>query len=74
MPPTLPILPTRTPPPFAPGDVVTLKSGGPKMTVIAVGKPSRRSRQMVVTCVWIGSHPEAAYEMGFPPIALVKAS
>jgi uncharacterized protein YodC (DUF2158 family) len=52
--------------PFAPGDVVVLKSGGQPMTAVAIEDDT-------VECIWMGEQGEYFREM-IPAIALVKAA
>jgi uncharacterized protein YodC (DUF2158 family) len=47
---------------FAPGDVVTLKSGGHSMTVVAVGEED-------IDCLWVGDDGEL-FRQSIPAIAL----
>jgi uncharacterized protein YodC (DUF2158 family) len=55
---------------FNVGDVVQLKSGGPKMTVIEVGR-SPITSEATIHCTWFaGARSERAV---FPPDALVSA-
>jgi uncharacterized protein YodC (DUF2158 family) len=64
----------ETPAEFAPGDVVQLKSGGPRMTVERVGKDARTEETMVF-CTWfetVGKHQECR-RAAFPPAVLAKA-
>jgi uncharacterized protein YodC (DUF2158 family) len=59
---------------FKPGDVVRLKSGGPRMTVEQVGKTQFGDDG--VWCVWFetsGSRQVAKRET-FPPVALEDAA
>src|SRR5438309_548618 len=59
---------------FAPGDVVQLKSGGPRMTVERVGKDSR-TQEDAVFCTWfetVGKRQECMHE-AFAPAVLAKA-
>jgi len=55
---------------FKPGDVVTLKSGGPKMTVAQVGNAAM-SGEPTVWCVWFDGVKKL--EETFPPDALKAA-
>lgn len=66
-PPMTPALPAAPPPAFQKGDVVTLRSGGPKMTVVAV------YAEGVAKCAWFRGPcgDELAAEM-FTMAALVK--
>jgi uncharacterized protein YodC (DUF2158 family) len=48
------------------GDVVRLKSGGPSMTVVALGG---RAEPGVVDCVWF-DRGDARQLAAFPPLAL----
>jgi uncharacterized protein YodC (DUF2158 family) len=54
---------------FKIGDVVQLKSGGPKMTVTSVGT-DHYSQEPVVSCVWFAENKESRGK--FPPDALRK--
>lgn len=55
---------------FNTGDVVQLKSGGPKMTVVKVD--DFESGSLIVVCSWfVGTKKETA---SFPPDALEKAT
>jgi uncharacterized protein YodC (DUF2158 family) len=58
---------------FSVGKVVQLASGGPKMTVVEVGRPKqpRPGDDRFVRCAWFndGDHIEFA---SFPPAALVR--
>ncbi len=57
---------------FEPGDMVFLKSGGPRMTVESVGD---NYGQPTVWCVWfeqVGAKQVVKRET-FPPVALKKA-
>jgi uncharacterized protein YodC (DUF2158 family) len=54
---------------FKIGDVVQLKSGGPKMTVTSVGV-EHYSEKPVVSCVWFVETKES--RGNFPPDALRK--
>jgi uncharacterized protein YodC (DUF2158 family) len=47
---------------FAPGDVVTLKSGGHSMTVVSVGDDD-------IDCLWIGDDGEL-FRQSIPAVAL----
>ena len=47
---------------FAPGDVVTLKSGGHAMTIVSVGEED-------IDCLWIGDDGEL-FRQSIPAIAL----
>lgn len=47
---------------FAPGDVVTLKSGGHSMTVVSVGDED-------IDCLWIGDDGEL-FRQSIPAVAL----
>ena len=54
------------------GDVVRLKSGGPAMTVVAVG----RGVAGETLCAWMNAHGDQAWEAkssAFPPASLEKA-
>ena len=53
------------------GDVVRLRSGGPKMTVTNVGVPQFGSKTMV-WCVWFDGTDKK--EGTFPPEAVVEAA
>ncbi len=50
---------------FAPGDIVTLKSGGHPMTVVSVDDED-------VECVWLGDTGEL-FRQSIPAIALAKS-
>jgi uncharacterized protein YodC (DUF2158 family) len=59
---------------FASGDVVQLKSGGPRMTVERIGKDTR-TQDDAVFCAWfetVGKREECVRE-AFVPAVLVKA-
>ncbi|RWE64144.1 DUF2158 domain-containing protein [Mesorhizobium sp.] len=59
---------------FAPGDIVFLKSGGPRMTVESVGE-RHMTGEPGVWCAWleqVGSKPVAKREV-FAPVTLKKA-
>ena len=47
---------------FAPGDVVTLKSGGHSMTVVAVAEED-------IDCLWVGDDGEM-FRQSIPAVAL----
>ena len=56
---------------FKPGDIVQLKSGGPKMTVKWAGQGAL-TKEDTVACMWfVGSKQE---EGAFPPEALELAT
>lgn len=52
---------------FAPGDMVELKSGGPRMTVESVEKD-------IVICTWFetAARRQELRREAFPPVVLVK--
>ena len=52
------------------GDVVKLKSGGPKMTVTTVDRA--RSGNPIVWCMWFDEKGPEKRESTFPPDALEK--
>lgn len=56
---------------FAVGDIVQLKSGGPKMTVMRVGPKVPRASP-VVFCAWFDGTKK--FEGDFPPDALEIAT
>lgn len=58
--------------PFKPGDVVRLKSGGPRMTVERVGK-ERHSDEEEVSCVWteFDGKKQNVKRDTFPPVVLI---
>jgi uncharacterized protein YodC (DUF2158 family) len=43
---------------FKPGDVVKLKSGGPKMTIEKIGPRSSDNTEVVASCVWFTANEE----------------
>jgi uncharacterized protein YodC (DUF2158 family) len=51
---------------FKVGDIVQLKSGGPKMTVTSIGNGSD-----MVECTWFGDDNKPQYDT-FPATALLK--
>lgn len=53
---------------FQLGDIVQLKSGGPRMTVEAINKGEGYD---LVDCVWFEKH--TAHRQSFNPALLVKA-
>jgi uncharacterized protein YodC (DUF2158 family) len=54
---------------FRIGDVVQLKSGGPKMTVEQIG--DQGERRLMIRCGWFEG--DARKHGSFPPAALKKA-
>lgn len=57
------------------GDIVVLKSGGPKMTVQNIGDatPGPRGPITLVTCIWISNDHGTVCEHTFNKIVLKKA-
>ena len=57
------------------GDVVMLKSGGPKMTVQNIGeaKPGPMGVMKWVSCIWISTDHSTVCEHTFNEIVLKKA-
>lgn len=57
--------------PFKPGDIVRLRSGGPRMTVERVGK-DRLSDEEEVSCVWteFDGKKQNVKRDTFPPVVL----
>lgn len=60
---------------FSPGDVVQLKSGGPRMTVEQVGE-AHMTGEPTVWCVWFEKvgNKQVVQRDTFPPVTLTKAS
>ena len=52
--------------PFKPGDVVQLKSGGPKMTVSAVESPPTGKVQII--CEWLDADLKRLTAIFTPPV------
>jgi uncharacterized protein YodC (DUF2158 family) len=62
-----------TPPePLKPGDVVTLQSGGPPMTVVKV-PADPAAPDAAFTCFWMDEEGAAVSEHTFPAAALCAA-
>jgi uncharacterized protein YodC (DUF2158 family) len=57
---------------FGVGDVVRLKSGGPKMTVVLEMATSRGSKADVVTCQWFFDSEGKVHAGNFRPATLVR--
>jgi uncharacterized protein YodC (DUF2158 family) len=53
-----------------PGDVVQLKSGGPKMTVVSVAKAA--GGPLYAECTWFGTQTDKAFIQNFAQAALVR--
>lgn len=55
---------------FKVGDIVRLKSGGPRMTVETVGEDM--AKQSFVSCAWFNTTPQGSEKLTetFPPEAL----
>jgi len=56
---------------FKIGDVVTLRSGGPDMTVDAILKPEDESSGPRIRCYWFEKDKPKRYDGEFSPGALV---
>jgi uncharacterized protein YodC (DUF2158 family) len=56
-----------------PGDVVKLKSGGPKMTVLELLEPAGTSEK-AANCAWFGSQTEKVFVEAFALVALKQTA
>lgn len=58
---------------FEVGDIVQLKSGGPKMTVASIGPQSSLGGKDYVWCKWFDSH-DVDHEEGYDDKTLEKVT